>query len=140
MAANIKKAHLQLIEKAEAGKARALSENLNKLIKEEFKELMAEAEKRSKEISTKLEDLRKTMIKEGKITLALTGSGSPTRVGLPERRIPLQTVSEILDIPINELILHFLNGHRIHEGRQLVQYRLGCVYFYGMPKSYAEVE
>lgn len=128
----IKNGHLNLLEKTNNAKKKAITETIDSLIKEEYDKLQKEAEKRSDEIGKKLEELRKTLVKEGQITLRERGSARQSIRAIPERRIPIATISEILDIPINELTLYFLNGQRIHEGAQLVEYRLGCVYFYDM--------
>lgn len=99
-------------------------------VKQELLSILKEATERTDAISKKLEDLRQSLIKDGKITLRERGSARNDIGSLPERRIPLHTVCELIDIPMNELILHFLNGHRIREGQELVEYRLGNVYFY----------
>lgn len=99
-------------------------------VKQELLSILKEATERTDTISKKLEDLRQSLIKDGKITLRERGSARNDIGSLPERRIPLHTVCELIDIPMNELILHFLNGHRIREGQELVEYRLGNVYFY----------
>ena len=104
---------------------------LQTLIKEEIQSMMEEANERSEEIGKKLEEMRKRLVREGKITEDMLGSGNVTTPSRSERRIPLESVSKVIDIPVNELTLHFLNGHRIREGKDLVEYRLGCVYFYG---------
>lgn len=95
--------------------------------------MLKEAEEKKSDISKKLEEMRKELIKSGALNSRIRGSMyfHEGRAGRPEKRVPLKEVSVLIDVPVNELILHFLNGHRITEGEQLVEYRLGCVFFYG---------
>ena len=109
------------------------------MVKTEFQKMMSEAADRGKEIGKKLNDLRETLIKEGKINWLNKGSGTVTRAAIAERRIPIATVSELIDVPINELVLFFLNGERISEGLYDndcgCRYGAGNVYFYDIPKA-----
>lgn len=117
-------------------KNRAILENkVNSMIQEEIESMVEEVQEQASDIRSKLETIRKNLIKDGVISEMETGSGRNNVAARPEKRIPLEIVSEIADIPINELILYFLNGHRITEGYELIEYRLGMVYFYGNSKS-----
>ena len=137
----LKKEHLKLVEKVSKGKDTALKEQVRRIVKEEFDNFLEGSEKMREEIEKKLEGLRKTLIDEGKLSLREKGSGRNDVGSLPERRIPIQTVSELIDVPINMIILHFLNGPRVHEGHtSLVEYYLGEVFFYALPKEYRKVK
>lgn len=101
-------------------------------IRTEIKNMLKEAEERAPKIQEKLEKMRKELIESGELNAYNRGSlYYAESAARPEKRIPLYNVSKVIDIPVNELILHFLNGHRIHEGNELVEYRIGHVYFYG---------
>ncbi len=129
---NIKSIITNELAKLEAKRNKHLIENkITTLIKEEFGNMVKNTTKNSSNIASKLETVRKNLLRDGKISIHERGSASNSLAARPERRISLETVSNITDIPINELILYFLNGHRIHEGRELIEYRLGHVYFYG---------
>jgi len=135
----IRNEHLKMLAKTREGHRGAMKEAVDRIVKTEYQKMMKEAEERSEAISKKLEELRKTLLKEGQITEREKGSGNVTKGSLPERRIPLATVSELLDVPINELVLHFLNGHRLEENSiPSCEYRLGCVYFYDSSFETAE--
>lgn len=124
----IKKEYANVIEK----QANSINESKVKtIIREEFKALLEKAEEKKVDIGAKLESMRKKLIKDGNITIFERGSARNNIEARPERRIDIKSVSEIIGVPINDLTLHFLNGHRIHEGQELVEYRLGQVYFYG---------
>lgn len=129
---NIKSIITNELAKLEAKRSKSLLENkISSIIKEELGRLVKEADKNSSNIASKLETVRKNLLRDGKISVHEKGSATVSYAARPERRISLETVSNIIETPINELILYFLNGHRIHEGRELVEYRLGHVYFYG---------
>ena len=139
LSALIRNEHLKMLVKTQEGQRGAVLETVNRVVKTEYQKMMKEAEDRAESINKKLEELRKTLLKEGQITNRDMGSGTVMKAALPERRIPIATVSELLDIPINELVLHFLNGHRIEENSiPSFEYRLGEVYFYDSSFTTAE--
>lgn len=116
-------------------------EKLFQIIKEEFDVLVKEAQKNESKIIEKLETMRKGLIRDDLLVVNERGSARNDIGSRPERRIPLETVAKVIDIPVNELILHFLNGHRVKEGHtNLCEYRLGCVYFYGKQTKEGIVE
>lgn len=106
-----------------------IQETVDKLVKEEMTKLIESAKERAPDLEKKLEELRKKLVPDD----------APVREGLqmhssklrPERRVEIKTVSELLDVPINELVLHFLNNVKTKNERSVVEYRLGSVYFYG---------
>lgn len=109
-----------------------LEQKFNVLVKEEFEDLVKEAEGNRTNIDEKLETMRKQLIRDNLLTINERGSGKNNVRSRIERRVPLETVSKVVDIPVNELILHFLNGERVHEGcTHNVKYGGGNVYFYG---------
>ena len=109
----------------------ATKAQLEKLIREEYKTLFKEAAEKAPKIDEALEKLRKKLEPE-MATLETIGSevGGASR---PHKRVQMKTVSEILDIPVNELTLHFLNNVKTKNERSLTEYRLGHVYFYKKP-------
>jgi hypothetical protein len=99
--------------------------DLNKIINEEIQKLVEESEKKAPEIAKKLETLRKKLIP------AMTRRESDGEVlNRLEKRVQMQTVSELLEIPVNELMLHFLNNVKASNDRHLIEYHLGHVYFW----------
>jgi hypothetical protein len=110
------------------------SRRLHNMIREEVETIVKEVEEKRPQIDSKLESMRKELIKNGGLNIREVGSARNDIAARPEKRIPLASVAKVIDIPVNELILHFLNGHRISEGQALIEYRLGCVHFYGDPE------
>lgn len=106
-----------------------LQESVNKIVHEEMARLIKEAKERAPDLDKKLEELRKKLVpdmkKEFEESLQLASLGRRR-----ERRIELKTVSELLDVPINELMLHFMNNVKTKNERCLVEYHLGSVVFY----------
>ena len=47
-----------------------------------------------------------------------------------EKRMQINIVAELLDMPVNELQLYFLNHVKTSNEHKLVEYHLGHVYFY----------
>jgi hypothetical protein len=103
---------------------------LNKLINEELSKLLDEAKKKEPEITKKLEDLRKKFIP----VMDVRESQGEVHAR-PERRVLLKTVADLIEVPMNELMLHFLNNVKNNTENSLVEYHLGQVYFYGEVKS-----
>jgi len=104
-----------------------ISAALREMTRIEFARMMLEAKEKQPKLDQDLEDLRQKLIPEMLELERLTLSHESRR---PEKRVQLSTVAEILDVPVNELVLHFLNGARLKNERSLVEYRLGHVYFY----------
>lgn len=100
---------------------------LSKLIKEEYDKLIKEVEANNKKISKGLEEMRINLLPE---TLMRTRKAGATFLPELEKRVELATVAEILDCRVNDLMLYFLNNVKHTNERQLVEYRLGHVYFY----------
>jgi hypothetical protein len=101
---------------------------LEQLIREEYKTLFKEAAEKAPEVDKALEKLRKKLLPE---MVSYTTLGTEVLGGSrPHKRIHIKSVSEILDIPINELTLHFLNNVKTKNERSLVEYHLGHCYFY----------
>jgi hypothetical protein len=99
--------------------------SINKLVKEEFASIIAEAKKKSPKIEQELLKLREKFFPE---ILAKEGLGATHPRG--EKRVALDTVCTLLDMPKHEVMLHFLNKVKGDNERQLVEMRLGHVYFY----------
>jgi hypothetical protein len=100
-------------------------DRLAKIVKEEVDNMLKESEKNHEKITKALEEVRTKLFKEG-LTKEFVGQEVP----FPEKRMQLQLVSEITEIPVNELMLYFLNCVKNNNNRSLVEYRLGHVYFY----------
>lgn len=100
--------------------------NIRKIIKEEFHKLVQEAQKDYSKIEKKLEELRKKLLKESEADRHRTFT-EPKRFA---KRVQLSTVAEIIDVPVNDLMLYFLNHVKLNNERALVEYHLGNVYFY----------
>src|SRR5690348_17222569 len=100
-----------------------------KIVKEEMDKMVAEAEKNHDKITNALEKLRKKFIPEIKEMAAHQGSiGKDTC-----KRVQLSTVANLIDFPIHELMLHFINCYKnAPDSAEFapVQYHLGNVYFY----------
>lgn len=106
-----------------------LQETVDKLVREEMTKLVEAAKERAPDLDKKLEELRKKLVPDDEpVREDLQIHSSKKRA---ERRVELKTVSELLEVPINELMLHFLNNVKTKNERSLVEYHLGHVYFYG---------
>lgn len=99
---------------------------LKELIKEEYKALFDDLQKNAEKISKKLEDLRSEMFCD---MLKREQIGATFKPKL-EKRIQMQTVSELIDVPVNELTLYFLNNVKTQNEHCLIEYHLGHIYFY----------
>jgi hypothetical protein len=102
------------------------SSRLQKMVKEEYKKLLEDCEKDAPKIEKKLEDMRSKMCED---FMTLERKGTFTEAA-GEKRIQVNTVAELIDVPVNELMLYFLNSVKTSNERKLVEYRLGHVYFY----------
>ncbi|MBW3546092.1 MAG: hypothetical protein KY428_10935 [Bacteroidetes bacterium] len=98
------------------------------MVKEEVDSMFVKAEKNSPKIEKELEKLRKKLYKDEELTKEDIGDKLPKF----EKRMQLQMVSEILDVPVNELMLYFLNCVKTKNTRSLVEMHLGHVYFYAV--------
>lgn len=96
---------------------------LKALIKEELELVKQEYKSESASIAERLEELRLKLIEHGE----LNELEWKNRM---HRRVALETVSKIIEIPMNSLMLHFLNEVKTSNVDCLVEYRLGHVYFY----------
>jgi hypothetical protein len=100
--------------------------NFRKLVKEELAQMMKEAEKDSSKIATKLETLRKKFVSEMTENESIGWASN----SVPEKRVAIKTVSELIDIPLHELTLYFLNNTKTKmDENQNVFYSMGQVYF-----------
>lgn len=102
------------------------SSRLKNMVKEEYKKLLEDCEKEAPKIEKKLEDMRSKMCED---FVKLERKGTFTEAA-GEKRIQINTVAELIDVPVNELMLYFLNSVKASDERHLVEYRLGHVYFY----------
>lgn len=109
------------------------TETMNKdrvlqIVKEEVDNMFKKAEEDHSKYTEKLEELRKKIFKKDELRKENLGNKIPKT----EKRMQLSVVSEIVDIPVNELMLYFLNCVKNKNERSLVEYRLGHVYFYNV--------
>jgi hypothetical protein len=96
------------------------------LIVEELKDMLKDADKQANKINAKLETMRKKLVKH----IDVNEPHGDTMSTRQHKRVQLSTVAQTLDIPVNELMLHFLNRVKTKNERSMVEYRLGHVYFY----------
>lgn len=101
---------------------------LKALVKEEYVKIMDEAKKAAPKIEKKLEECRKEMMKE--LSVMTRETVGTTFEPTLEKRIQVGVVAEMIDVPLNELILYFMNEVKTSNDRKLVEYHLGHVYFY----------
>lgn len=100
--------------------------SLKSIVKEEYKKILEDAKEAAPKIEKKLEECRSKMMCEF-VTRDKVGT---TFEAAMEKRLQLNTVSEMIDVPVNELMLYFVNNVKTSNDRKLVEYRLGHVYFY----------
>lgn len=104
-----------------------VAETIRDLTKLEFAKMLREAKEKEPKLFEDLEELRQKLIPS---MLTLEDNGQSQMERRPEKRVEIAMVAKILDVPVNELVLHFLNNVRGLNERSLVEYRLGHVYFY----------
>jgi hypothetical protein len=101
---------------------------LKQLVKEEYVKIQKEATEQAPKIEKKLESVRKEMFKHLPTTeVAREDTVFDERKA---RTLQMATVAEMIDIPVNELTLYFLNHVKTKNEASSVEYRLGHVYFY----------
>lgn len=104
--------------------------DFNKIVKEEMDKMIQGADENAPKIEKELEKLRKKFESEIK---EIAKKSIPVIGGKASKRVELATVSKIIDFPVHELMLYFINQIKnAPDGTEkaLVQYHLGCVYFY----------
>jgi hypothetical protein len=100
---------------------------LKNIIKEEYAKLQEEMEKTNKKIEKGLDEIRKECFAEMlKRTREMGNNFGPAL----EKRMHINTVAEMLEVQVNELMLYFLNNVKHTNDRHLVEYRQGHVTFY----------
>jgi hypothetical protein len=111
-----------------AVKSESIGRNaLKRIIKEEYEKLQEEIEKTNKKIETGLDEIRKECFTEMlKRTREMGNNFGPAL----EKRMHINTVAEMLEVQVNELMLYFLNNVKHTNERHLVEYRQGHVTFY----------
>ena len=102
---------------------------LRESIKARVRTLLESVEENAPEIEQKLEEVRQELLKAGRIVDY--GGAKNHRAARPECRIPIETVSNLIDVPVNELMLYFLNGQRNKYEQCMVEYSQRNVLFYG---------
>ena len=100
---------------------------LKEIIKEEYQKLCEETEKTNKKIEKGLDEIRKECFTE---MLKRTREQGTSFGPALEKRIHINTVAEMLEVQVNELMLYFLNNVKHTNERHLVEYRQGHVTFY----------
>ena len=105
-------------------------------IKENLKSRMEAVKKKETEIDTKLEEVRQELLKAGRIRDY--GGATNEKGARPECRIPVETISRLIGHPVNELMLHFLNGQRNRHESEMVEYGQRTVKFYGPRYEHAK--
>ena len=102
-------------------------DDLKQLVKEECVKVHEELEKAAKKITKDLEEIRKEYA--GEMMMRVRENGASFQPAL-EKRIHINTVAELIDVPVNELMLYFLNSVKHTNERKLIEYRQGHVTFY----------
>lgn len=100
--------------------------DLNKIVKEELDKMVVAAEKKYPQIEKDLEEMRKKMIKEIGDQKDVQGIFVPDTC----KKVQISTVAKIIDCPLNELMLYFINKVKNGDGRRLIEYHQGLVHFY----------
>lgn len=100
-------------------------EDILKMVHEEVDNMVKESQKNTPKIEKKLQELHSKLFKEP-IQKESLGDAYPKL----EKRIQINLVSEIIEVPVNELMLYFLNNVKTKNERSLVEYHQGQVYFY----------
>jgi ABC-type transporter MlaC component len=100
--------------------------NIHQLVQEEIAKLVSEAKKKTPTIENDLEKLRKKFFPEMLAKEDLDLDTAPPM----HKRVQINTVAELLDVQVNELMLYFLNDVKNKNTRSLVEYHIGQVYFY----------
>lgn len=98
---------------------------LKKLVKEEYEKILDESQKEAPKIAKKLHEFREELFGS-----MLKRDGLKSSRPVLQRRIQLQTVSEAIEVPVNDLMLYFLNRVKATNEHHLIEYRLGCVTFF----------
>jgi hypothetical protein len=103
--------------------------DLRALVKEEYVKILDEQRKGAAKIEKKLHELRENLITE----MFKRTSVTKEQTGRPPmfKSLQLSTVSKLIDVPVNELMLYFLNSVKASNNHHLVEYHIGHVYFYG---------
>lgn len=109
---------------------KSLTKNeLRQLVKEEYVKILDEQRKGAVKIEKQLYELRDDLIAE----MFKRTSTTKEQLGRPPmfKSLQLSTVSKLIDVPVNELLMYFLNNVKGSNHHHLVEYHIGHVYFYG---------
>jgi len=105
-------------------------EQLEAVIKGEWSAMLDEVKEKSADIEKKLETLRKKLETEGALVKYESLGDEMLGGSRPHRRLDIKTVSELIDCPINELMLYFIRNYKNQNERKLVEYHIGQCHFY----------
>jgi hypothetical protein len=97
--------------------------DIKKLIKTEINSVLNDE---FKEITKTLEELHKVILENALCEVEQSRDGRPRYF----KSMTLENVSKLTKIPVNNLMLYFLNGQRLNYENQLVEMRQRVVYFY----------
>ena len=104
-----------------------MTTKLTQIIREELSEMLKEADKKAGKIDAKLEAMRKKITKH----IEKESMGADLiQEDRPHKRVLVKTVSDTIDIPVNDLTLHFLNRVKTKNERSLIEMHMGQIYFY----------
>lgn len=96
-------------------------DSLKKMVRSEYLALLGDVQSRYPEIQEKLEMIRKEMFKEYFKRQKMGNTYLPVL----EKRIQTQVVSELIEVPVNELVLYAVNCLKTVNEDTLVEYHLG---------------
>jgi hypothetical protein len=103
--------------------------HIRQLIREELSEIGKASEKKYEKIEKALDKLYEKFKKE-----RVNRKQDRVVNDYCERRVLLSTVANLTEIPVNDLMLYFLNVVKTNTDPSLIEYHLGQVYFY-FPKD-----
>ena len=98
------------------------------MVQEEINKMLKESKEQAPKLTGKLENLRKKL--EPAMTTGESLGEEHAGGARKHKRVAIATVSDLLSVPVSDLMLYFLNDVKGSNGRKLVEYRLGHVYFY----------
>jgi hypothetical protein len=101
-------------------------EIIKEATKKEYAAMLRESKEKAPDVAKKLEELRKNLIPT-MTTNENVGSWGGQRMS---KRVQLKSVSEIIGLPVNEIMLYCINELKNSNERTLIEWHLGHLYFF----------
>lgn len=92
--------------------------------------IQEEVGKARPKIAQKLEDLRANIEESGAMDIPDSIGEGVLGQHARCKRLDIKTVSELIDVPLNELMLYLLNHVKTDNTQHLVEYHMTQVYFF----------